>query len=100
MIFCELTICWKRWPTVEGTSNEDESFISGGEQYIHLKSYMLKGTASLVCMQNKELEMELGGAGMAEKDGCLGSRGEGQDIVRTSDVKTEGETKIWGKWDI
>lgn len=51
-------------------------------------------------MQNKELEMELGGAGMAEKDGCLGSRGEGQDIVRTSDVKTEGETKIWGKWDI
>lgn len=100
MIFCELTICWKRWPTVEGTSNEDESFISGGEQYIHLKSYMLKWTASLVCMKNKEMEMELGGAGMAEKDGCLGSRGEGQDIGRTSDVKTEGETKILGKWDI
>lgn len=51
-------------------------------------------------MQNKELEMELGGAGMAEKDGCLGSRGEGQDIGRTSDVKTEGETKSWGKWHI
>jgi hypothetical protein len=50
MIFCELTICWKRWPTVEGISKEDETFISGGEQYIHLKSYMLKGTASLVCM--------------------------------------------------
>jgi hypothetical protein len=51
-------------------------------------------------MQNKELEMELGGAGMAEKDGCLGNRGEGQDIVRTFDVKTEEETKIWGKWEI
>ena len=44
--------------------------------------------------------MELGGAGMAEKDGCLVSRGEGQDIGRTSDVKTEGETKSWGKRDI
>ena len=44
--------------------------------------------------------MELGGAGMAEKDGCLVSRGEGQDIGRTSDVKTEGETKIWGKSEI
>lgn len=51
-------------------------------------------------MKNKEMEMELGGAGMAEKDGCLGSRGEGQDIGTTSDVKTEGETKILGKWDI
>ena len=100
MIFCELTICWKRWPTVKGISNEDESFISGGEQYIHLKSYMLKGTASLVCMQNKELEMELGGAEIAAKDGCLGSRGEGQSIGRNSDVNTEGETKSWGKRDI
>jgi len=51
-------------------------------------------------MQNKELEMELGGAGIAAKDECLGSRGEGQDIGRTSDVKTEGETKIWGKSEI
>ena len=51
-------------------------------------------------MQNKELEMELGGEGMAEKDGCLGSRGEGQSIVRNSDVNTEGETKSWGKRDI
>ena len=44
-------------------------------------------------MNNKEMEMELGGAGMAEKDGCLGSRGEGQDIGRTSDVKNDGETR-------
>jgi hypothetical protein len=35
---------------VKGISKEEESFFSDGEQYIHLKSYMLKGTASLVCM--------------------------------------------------
>jgi hypothetical protein len=85
---------------VEGTSKEDESFISGSEHFIHLKKYMLKQTASLVCMQNKEFEMELGGTEMAIKYGYLGSKGEEQDIGRTSDVNTEGETKSWGKRDI
>jgi hypothetical protein len=44
--------------------------------------------------------MELRGAGIAAKDGCLGSRGEVQSIGRNSDVNTEGETKRWGKRDI
>ena len=44
--------------------------------------------------------MELGGTEIAGKDGCLGSRGEGQIIGRNSDVNTEGETKSWGKRDI
>jgi hypothetical protein len=36
---------------------------------------------------------------MAEKDGYLGSRGEGPDIGGLSGVKSEGETYSWGKSD-
>jgi hypothetical protein len=43
-------------------------------------------------MERKEFQMGLGGAGMTAKDGCLGGRGEGQNIGGISGVKSEGET--------
>lgn len=36
---------------------------------------------------------------MAAKDGCVGSKGERQDIGRISGMKSEGETTSWVKSD-
>ena len=36
---------------------------------------------------------------MAAKDGCVGSKGERQDIDRISGMKSEGETISWRKSD-
>jgi hypothetical protein len=36
---------------------------------------------------------------MSANDGFLGRKGERQDIDRISGMKSEGETKRWGKSD-
>jgi hypothetical protein len=45
-------------------------------------------------MERMALEMRLGGPGMAAKDGCLGSKGEGQDISRISGMNLREKHKV------
>ena len=86
---------------VERTSKEDESCNSGCEQCIHLISHRLKWTG----LSFYGLHSEQGIGDMTQrfrdgsKDGCLGNRGERQDIDRISGMKSEGETTSWGKSD-